>query len=309
MGYLNYKYYSSTDKGKCYNNEDALLTLNLGNDTYFFAVADGMGAEEGGEVASSVTLYTIEKHLKKLVHGSSVVAEDLKKIMADLFDIAQSALNQFSSEYPGLTGMATTLTALLIHQDKYVWGHIGDSRMYLIKDSKVGRLTRDHTLSEDPNNAAESQNMILPSHYVSELTRKIDGGQSSPDIYPLHEPWSPVEKNTTWLLCTDGLLVDRRKDFKELFLNFKLDPKEMHCVTPALVKKALKNGSNDNITVISVVALDDDIDLPNGELRPENRVAKNRSTENDLDTDRHSVLRFLENLWYRIKGLKVATSS
>jgi PPM family protein phosphatase len=255
MSYQDFIFYSQTEKGKRYNNEDALTTIKVGDNTWLFAVADGMGVNDGGEVASSVSLYMMEKRLKHLVARGDVHGKSLKKIMASLFDAADNAINQFTELHPELKGMGTTLTALLIHEDKYVWGHVGDTRLYMIKDEHITRLTRDHTIAEDSPGPTQDQSLVLPSHQSSELTRKIDGNPCQPDIYPMHKDWCEVEPNTTWLLCSDGLLVDRRKDFKELFQNFKFDVDSIHCAATAMVKKALKNGSTDNISVVTVTAV------------------------------------------------------
>jgi PPM family protein phosphatase len=252
MEKISYKFFSATDKGKCYNNEDALLTLDLGNGTYLFAVADGMGANECGELASSISLFAIEKYLKNIVSASLLSNDNMKTLMAELFDAANSAINQFIEDHADTMGMGTTLTALLIHNDKYVWGHIGDSRLYMLHDEHVSRLTRDHTMEEDNPNT--SQSLILHRHLQNELTRVMDGGRILPEIYPVNEPWKETEPSTIWILCSDGLLVDRRKDFKELFLNFSFAPEHLNCIATGLVKKALKNGSRDNISVITVAA-------------------------------------------------------
>jgi PPM family protein phosphatase len=290
---IEYKFYSHTDKGKCFNNEDAILTLNLGNGNYFFAVADGMGVNDGGEVASSVSLYMMEKRLKHFIAQSRVSPSTMKETMASLFDAAREAISQFTEVHPELMGMGTTLTAILIHDNKFVWGHIGDTRLYMIKGDQVSRLTHDHTVSEDPSNTHMDMGVLLPSQKVTELTRKIDGQECNPDIFPLNKDYLDVEENDTWILCSDGLLVDRRKDFKELFQNFKFTPDTMHCVATAMVKKALQNGSTDNISVITITAANKSINNSQTKAKPLSK--QNPSVPDQTENGFYSSMLFVKN--------------
>ena len=246
------KFYAQTHKGKRYNNEDAVVAVNLGGGNYFFAVADGIGDDVGGEVASSVSLYMMEKRLKHFVAQSKINESNLKQTMVSLFEAAKDAICQFVEIQPDLKGMGTTITAMLFHGNKYVWGQVGDSRLYMIKNDLVTRLTRDHTLAEDFSYLSNGNKIPIHTTPNNQLTRKIDSDTCNPDIYPIDMDYAMVEENMGWLICSDGLIVDRRKDFKELFNNIKLRPDSLHCVSTSMVKTAIKNGATGNISLVAV---------------------------------------------------------
>lgn len=249
---LDLKFYTQTHKGKRYNNEDAVMAVNLGGGNYFFAIADGISQNVGGEVASSVSLYMMEKRLKHFVAQSRIKESNLKQTLVSLFDAAHEAICQFVDMQPDLKAMGTTITAMLFHGNKYVWGQVGDSRLYMIKNNDIARLTRDHTVGEDFEFSDGGTNYHLPLKPFNELTRKIDYSTCNPEIYPPESDYALVEEKMGWLICSDGMIVDRRKDFRELFKNLKFRPDTLHCVGPSMVKSAIQNGATGNISMVAI---------------------------------------------------------
>src|SRR6266849_8161962 len=99
-------------------------------------VADGMGGHEGGQVASGIA---VDKMRQAFLNGS---AEDpYEALLAGLQD-AQAAIKEYARENPELTGMGTTCTAAIVRDGQLYYGHVGDSRLYLIRDSTISRLTQ-----------------------------------------------------------------------------------------------------------------------------------------------------------------------
>lgn len=251
---MNVTYYSMVEKGKRARNEDAVITLSLGPETFFFAVADGMGGVKGGNIASNLILDKIESSLYNYFHNHSISHLTLKNILNDVFHTAHNSLSDYIKENPEYKGMGTTLTVLLIHQNKYVWGNIGDSRIYINTNHDVCRITKDHNLLEDIEDEGITQNYTPGHNFGNVLTRVIDGGFDNPDIFPVSEPYRTFLNKTTWLLCSDGLIVNKADDYNDYLAKEFLKNDTIKTTSHRLVNNALKEGSTDNISLILVQA-------------------------------------------------------
>ncbi len=247
-------YYSLVEKGKRAKNEDAVITMRLGPNTFFFAVADGMGGVKGGDIASNLILDNIKILLEQHFTDQSVSHSSLKFLLEQVFHTANKSLAEYIKTNPEYNGMGTTLAALLIHEDQYVWGNIGDSRIYVSANGDVCRITNDHNMLED------KQGSDIPSHYAianklgNVLTRVIDGSFENADLFPAREPYRIINNNTIWIICSDGLIINKAEDYNE-YLGSQLNKKDsLKTIAQRLVREALKNGSSDNISVILVKA-------------------------------------------------------
>jgi protein phosphatase len=234
------------------NNEDACLVLKLGDKGLFLAVADGMGGYEGGEIASNLILFKIKQFLEKNYHDS-LKPENLKSILTDCFELAQCTIRQKVLEEPSLQGMGTTLTALIIYDNCYAYGNIGDSRIYLIAPVFTRQITVDHTYIEEFRQ--KFQESITPeflARYGHILTRTIDGKQDIPDIFPLEEGYLSLNPGEMLLLCSDGLILSK-SDQSNGFITTQIQsaPTIAEAVKK-LVLYAYENGASDNITVVLV---------------------------------------------------------
>lgn len=98
-------------------------------EVYFFAVADGMGGYKGGSLASRLVVEAIEQLVRKAFDQQNKVVT-LQSVLSEIFEKAQQAVREGAAQNPELTGMGSTLTCLLIHQNRYVWGNVGDSRYH-----------------------------------------------------------------------------------------------------------------------------------------------------------------------------------
>ena len=104
------------------------------------AVADGMGGYAGGQIASGLALEVLRQVFQNGVRS------DPHSVLVDGFSRAQAAIVAHADEHPELSGMGTTCTAAIILQGQLAYGHIGDSRLYLLRDSKLQQLTEDHSM-------------------------------------------------------------------------------------------------------------------------------------------------------------------
>jgi len=237
---------SLTDVGRQRsNNEDSSLywepssTKEFGRKGRLAVVADGMGGYEGGQEASRLAVETVQQVY------DSLFDDDPQDALILALGEAHRKIQLYGEEHPEFQGMGTTCTALSIVGRELCFAHVGDSRLYLVHEGKILRLTRDHSYvgrlvesgivrSED----AESH----PQRHI--LTAALGSGRDVvPDI-----PDRPVQlqDNDTLLLCTDGLwsLVSEQELLRTVQAN---TPAE--CCR-ALVNLALERGGPDNITVL-----------------------------------------------------------
>lgn len=170
------------------HNEDSLVVTPP-----LFAVADGMGGHEAGEVASEVAINTLAELAPASPDGDAlaraVVAANLEVIKAPGKGI-------------GREGMGTTLTAAVLEGERLVIAQVGDSRAYLLHQGRLQQLTRDHSLMADMIEAGqltEAEARVHPNRSV--ITRAIGSDpHMQPDIYELN-----VETGDRILLCSDGV--------------------------------------------------------------------------------------------------------
>ena len=220
---------------------------------YLAVVADGMGGHAGGNVASASTVLD-------LVHLDSDEHEDEPlTVLADEIQAANSLLSELVTTSPQLSGMGTTVTALLLHGRRLALAHIGDSRAYRLKDGQFSQISIDHTFVQrliDEGRLQPEEAEVHPHKNV--LMRVLGDVDASPE---LDLATFEVEPGERWLLCSDGLTAVLRDSDIEGVLRGTKDLQE--CVD-TLVELTLAGGSPDNVTV-AVIEIEDD---PNAEPAP-----------------------------------------
>jgi PPM family protein phosphatase len=181
----------ASERGQRERNEDA-LTADAGSG--FFAVADGIGGELGGEVASR----TVISSLARFFESSSDVTADpvIARVQLDVaIRLAHRRLVEES--HAGFRHMGTTLAALLLRGDHVVYAHVGDSRIYRLRDGTLERLTIDHSVREP--------RVVVSAHrggvYVESLTRAI---AARSEVIPDHAEYES-RRGDVVLICSDGV--------------------------------------------------------------------------------------------------------
>lgn len=242
--------YGLSFEGRRSNNEDSYRILQFKPDVCFLAVADGMGGATSGQYASELVLDTAEKYLQNITKNGKEI-DDLKLVISKIFFIAQEAISTAVKKNPKLSGMGTTLTCVLIKDKKYVIGNIGDSRVYKISNDSFFQVTEDHTYIEDfkKKNKGEIDKDIL-SKYSHYLLKSLDGGKDEPDIFPADKPYEELKPGEGFLLCSDGLIIDKTNEDTENFRQYLLGTKTLNDAAKYLVSQAYQNGSSDNITIV-----------------------------------------------------------
>jgi protein phosphatase len=235
---------SLTDVGRQRtNNEDSYLYWEPDSDEEFrlkgrlAVIADGMGGYEGGHEASQLAVETVR-------HGyDHTFGADPQSTLLEAFTSAHRCIQRYAIDQPQFYGMGTTCTALSIVGHQLHFAHVGDSRLYHVRDKNISRLTRDHSyvgrLVETGIVRSEDAHSHPQRHI---LTAALGAGRVlAPDA-----PDRPVslQEGDSLILCTDGLwsLVGDH----DLVAIAQAAPAEA-CLS--LVKMALERGAPDNVTV------------------------------------------------------------
>jgi serine/threonine protein phosphatase PrpC len=239
-----------SEKGLRSHNEDNCVAHRIGRDTFILAVADGMGGKAGGELASRLAISSVIEYLDTEFKDTRK-EKNLKVILEKSFLVAQNAIADHNASHPDLRGMGTTLTALLIDHNRYVWGNLGDSRIYMLTEGKLNLITEDHTYLRD---FIIKQKKELPqsiiNQYKNVVTKIIDGGVDKPDVFPSDKEWNELKQGDLFLLCSDGLIVDKMGDLTRIFKEIIGSNANLKDISKKLVEWALENGSDDNISVV-----------------------------------------------------------
>jgi PPM family protein phosphatase len=215
---------------------------------YGMIVADGVGGEAAGEVASDEAIFGILNLALRTPDWQFRWGPREKNTvmwrMQDRFRRVNSALLEQGAAHASLNGMSTTMTAALSHGKDLIIGHIGDSRAYLLRGGKLQRLTRDHTLAESLPATPNSEKGELLAELSNVLMQALgaDEGDCKPDIVDL-----VLEDGDQLLLCTDGLTDMVEDETIEAILNRDTTAA---VAGRSLVDLALSNGGHDNVTVI-----------------------------------------------------------
>jgi PPM family protein phosphatase len=225
------------------NNEDSYSYWESPEDSTFARlgrlaiVADGMGGCEGGQFASRIAVETVEQ-----IYSSSPDPDPQQRLLEG-FRQAHARIQQRARENPGLHGMGTTMTALALVGNNLYYGHIGDSRLYLLRAGKLRVVTRDHSLVsrlvETGIIRAEDAESHPQKHVLTAAVGIADDIQPDFSAQPV-----PMEKSDVLLLCTDGLWGQVSEP--ELEQALSQSPSE---ACRSLVQLAKDHGGPDNITL------------------------------------------------------------
>ncbi len=184
-------------------------------------VADGVGGNPGGDIASKLAVETVIKYFVAR-------ASNPKEALLESFLEAHRVIKHKAEEDPNFQGMATTCTAVAVKNSKLYIAHVGDSRAYLFRNDDLVRITQDHAL---PNSAV--------------LTNAL-GIKGKPYI-ELHE--LDLQAGDTFLVCTDGLYKPLSHEEMERHLK---NQKELKLLVDNLTQLALDKGSRDNVTLVAL---------------------------------------------------------
>jgi len=224
-------------------NEDSYVC-----DPPLFAVADGMGGAQAGEVASSLAAAALKERGEGDGRGEERVAE--------LIQEANRRVHQRAVDDESASGMGTTMTVALFHPDGSISiGHVGDSRAYMHRDGRLEQLTEDHSLVAELVRRGElspEEAEVHPQRSV--ITRALG---TDPDVDVDTFTVQAVEGDL-FLLCSDGLTT--MVDADTMTAVFDRNRHDLHAAARALIREANERGGDDNITAVVFEVLEGDPD-------------------------------------------------
>jgi protein phosphatase len=244
-----------TDTGKTRkNNEDSYL---VDEGMRLYAVADGIGGHEGGEVASRMAIEGLSQIIQKRfsvsddapAHGISSESDAVKSALNHAFTLVNKTIRQAAAGNPALFHMGTTMTALVFREKTAYLAHVGDSRAYRLRSGELIQVSEDHTVVAEQMRAglltAEQARTTPYRHIITRalgIDAKIAIDQGAIEVRP----------DDTFLLCTDGL-TEMVEDEQIRRILSNAPPQE---AAELLVREANARGGVDNITVV-VVQIED----------------------------------------------------
>ena len=241
-----------SDRGlseKRLQNEDSYLELNAQG---LFAVADGVGGAQAGDVASQMAVEILGEAFINLPKNGDV--EELMKIAIER---ANTAIYQMSHDLASLATMATTIVAVHIANSIATIGHVGDSRLYrLDPKGNLYRETQDHSMVEEEVRAGRMTAEQAANHPSKNIISRALGAE---DTVEVDTKTMMIEPHTKFLVCSDG--ITRHVDDFQLREILKFDD------TPASTCRRLKEicyerGAEDNLTVVVIKVTDEIIKTP-----------------------------------------------
>jgi serine/threonine protein phosphatase PrpC len=233
---------TATDPGRRATNEDRVYADDANG---VFLVVDGLGGHAAGERAAHTAADVITSRLQP---GQPPAEQQIRRSIA----AANNEIFRLGQQDPECAGMGCVLTLAVLHDDTVTVGHVGDSRLYLIWNGSVRKLTSDHSPvgeQEDHGEMTESEAMLHPRR--NEVFRDVGSQWHDPDDEDFIEVKSlPFQPSAALLMCTDGLSdALTSAEIGAVVETYNGDPQP---VAQALVDEAKARGSRDNISVIFV---------------------------------------------------------
>jgi len=240
-----------------HNNEDSYLVVDqycthydLDKFGLFFVIADGMGGHAAGEIASKMAC---EEAVSAYYNGDAIFQESgdeseskVWRLEQTLWSVHNKIVN-FAREHDELRGMGTTLSALVLTNDKAFIAHVGDSRIYRFRNHSCERMTIDHTENQVLIDMGKIQSEEESNHCYRHIITQALGGNG--DLVSVFTRMESVQRDDVFLLCTDGLhdLVTDH-EIEKILIEHSLS----QAISDELVQAAIRKGGHDNVTVIVI---------------------------------------------------------
>mgnify|MGYP004498182283 CR=1 FL=1 len=232
-------YLSDTGKVRTHNEDSVMIIKNLSGE-YLMVVADGMGGHKAGEVASSIVVNGLTEKFKNLEtvgdkeNAVSWIRENVGLLNDDIF--------KYTDEFPESKGMGTTLV-LAVVTDKYIlFGNVGDSSGFVMKDKVLYKVTKDHTLVNLLVETGELTKEEAINHPRKNVLMRALGANNPIDV----DIFDVDMKSDAILLCSDGLTNMLTFDQIQKVLNSDLTMEEK---IVKLIKKSNLRGGTDNVSI------------------------------------------------------------
>ncbi len=236
------RFYSKTDIGKKrYSNQDAVAGKIISDNLAWMVVCDGMGGNNGGDIASKIAVEVISKNISDYLRENQST-DYIIGLMKESVELASKVIFDESKKDEDLKGMGTTVVLSVISNNYLYVVHAGDSRAYLIRNSEIKQISVDHSMVQKMVEIGEITAKEARNHSQKNIITKALGVELN--VNPDH---SIIELNNKdiILLCTDGLsnhLEDN--EICKMFSKHSLEE-----LPDILIDKCNARGGKDNITV------------------------------------------------------------
>ncbi|HKR08930.1 MAG TPA: Stp1/IreP family PP2C-type Ser/Thr phosphatase [Gemmatimonadaceae bacterium] len=248
-----------TDVGRIRKGNEDSLHASANAYRGLFIVADGMGGHAAGEVASEMAVEMVSHELANL---NDLQSSDAFDRVASSLRAANRAVYERTRTERDKLGMGSTVSALLLSESRFLVGHVGDSRIYLVRDGQMRQLTKDHSLVQEQVDAGLLTPEQARRHPQSNVITRCIGmaDDIDPDVFD-----GEARVGDSFLLASDGLtgMVDDRR-IQQLLLS-RAKPER---IVDALIQEANVNGGNDNITAVVVRVLGAEATNTDREITP-----------------------------------------
>jgi protein phosphatase len=241
-GVISLEYGIKTDRGlKRQLNEDSCNVLvGLSGVPTCFIIADGMGGHKSGEIASKKAVELVCNHLL----DANWDIEDISELLKNTINTVNEEIYNFSVMDEATQGMGTTLIIAVVKNGKLYIGHVGDSRVYLIRDNTIKKLTWDHSFTEELVKNGSITKDEAVNHPKKHMITRAVGFEIDllVDTYEID-----ILENDIILLCTDGLtnMID-----EDMILDIIKNEDNPQIACDSLIQNANNRGGEDNVTVI-----------------------------------------------------------
>ena len=244
---------SITDIGLSSNytvNEDSYLILEADG---VFAVADGVGGANAGDIASQTAISTISELIPREKKNEQRTKEDSVDFLKKLITAGNKAIHALAKERE--QQIASTIVIILIEADHAILGHIGDSRIYVYRDKKLIQLTRDHSKLQN----LIDNNLIKPAEESDfqdrHIITKALGIKSNvePDIQKVN-----LKNKDLFILCTDGIYIHNSNE--EMLANIEQNRGKLQKICDIFKENCYEKGATDNLTAVVLKIATRDMD-------------------------------------------------
>lgn len=236
------KYGIKTDRGlkRQLNEDNCNVLVGYPGVPSCFVIADGMGGHKCGDVASKQAVDSVCSHLLK----ASWENEDISSLLEAIIKEVNEEIYEFSQKDESTQGMGTTLIITVFKNRKLYIGHVGDSRVYLIRSNTIEKITWDHSFIEElVKNGSITKDEAVNHPKRNMITRAVG---YEPDLLVDTYELDLAEKDSV-LLCTDGLtnMLD-----EQTIMDIIIGEEDPQVACDTLINHANARGGEDNVTVI-----------------------------------------------------------
>jgi serine/threonine protein phosphatase PrpC len=246
---------SCTDAGMVRSHNEDSIAADAANG--LVVLADGMGGYNAGEVASGMATTVIITEMQQILTGAKPYQLDSQthqeigaRLVREQVLKANTSIYQAAQSQPQYAGMGTTLVVCLFYDNRVLVAHLGDSRLYLMRDATLRQVTRDHSLLQEQIDAG----LITPEQAKNAQHKNLV--TKALGIDPIVEPEIheyPTKPGDIFLLCSDGLCD--MVDDEDISMALEALGANLNLAAQQLVQMANDNGGRDNVSVILVRVL------------------------------------------------------